>query len=303
MQLNSYVQNVVNRTSMGRDALAPFLPKPQAVGGDILNFAPQSPDFLKPIGQVSATAGERSAAANRPFSADGAPNLPYQQYELNKARTGAARLSVDNRAEGTYAQTMSKTAAESDAEAIKNAPQMEQGLRKINETLRLINAGQPITGIAADFRTNIERVKALLPKGQDAAKVVSDSQLLDSLLGSDVFPMIQALGIGARGLDTPAEREFLKQVMTGDRALDKDTLLRMTELRKKVLEKAVATYNQRVDAGELDDAFKFSRRTKRKIELPTASIEDAVKQSGVPYEPSVYEYRLGPNGEVQRKKK
>jgi hypothetical protein len=33
----------------------------------------------------------------------------------------------------------------------------------------------------------------------------------DTTMGSDVFPMIKTLGIGDRGLDTPAEREYLNQ--------------------------------------------------------------------------------------------
>lgn len=34
-------------------------------------------------------------------------------------------------------------------------------------------------------------------------------------MGADVFAMLKPLGIGARGLDTPAERKFLQEVLTG----------------------------------------------------------------------------------------
>ena len=39
---------------------------------------------------------------------------------------------------------------------------------------------------------------------------ISDIQEQDRLVGSEDFPLTKALGIGARGLDTPAEREFLR---------------------------------------------------------------------------------------------
>jgi hypothetical protein len=39
---------------------------------------------------------------------------------------------------------------------------------------------------------------------------ISDIEEQDRLVGSEAFPLIKALGIGARGLDTPAEREFLR---------------------------------------------------------------------------------------------
>ena len=43
----------------------------------------------------------------------------------------------------------------------------------------------------------------------EAVEKATNTQLLEALLGSDVFGMIAILGIGARGIDTPAERDFL----------------------------------------------------------------------------------------------
>jgi hypothetical protein len=93
--------------------------------------------------------------------------------------------------------------------------------------------------------------------------------LLNSLLGADVFPQIGALGIGAKGLDTPAEREFLRQVMTGTINMNKDTLIRMTNLRKKYEEKSLTDYNKAVEEGQLDDLFQFSGLPKRKLTVPS----------------------------------
>ena len=61
-----------------------------------------------------------------------------------------------------------------------------------------------------------------------------------------VFPMIKALGIGARGMDTPAEREFLRQVMTGTISMNKATLIKMTKLRRDISERVVKKYNKRL---------------------------------------------------------
>ena len=80
--------------------------------------------------------------------------------------------------------------------------------------------------------------------------------------------MIKALGIGARGLDTPAEREFLRSVMTGTTQMNKSTLIRMTEIRKNVAERAVKRWNERVDSGELDRYFQAAGMPKQKIEIP-----------------------------------
>ena len=73
-----------------------------------------------------------------------------------------------------------------------------------------------------------------------------DTEFLGALLGSDVFPYIQSLGIGARGLDTPAEREFLQQVMTGTLKMEGQALEQLTRLRQKYTVRAIQEYNRRL---------------------------------------------------------
>jgi hypothetical protein len=136
------------------------------------------------------------------------------------------------------------------------------------KALDLIQKGTPTTGIGADLINNINRTKLLFTDSQKNIKDVSDTELLNSLLGAEVFPQIGALGIGAKGLDTPAEREFLRQVMTGTITMNKDTLLRMTNLRKKYEEKSLAQYNDAVDTGQLDELFQYSGLPKKKLSAP-----------------------------------
>ena len=151
-------------------------------------------------------------------------------------------------------------------QAIFNAGQQAvQNIPKIDNTLNLLKEGDPRTGFGSEFLKNIDRVRAAF-SGRNIQSI-SDTELLNSLLGADVFPQIGALGIGARGLDTPAEREFLREVMTGTIAMDKNTLIRLTELRKKYEKKSLDTYNEAVDSGQLDALFQFSGLPKRKLSV------------------------------------
>ena len=104
-----------------------------------------------------------------------------------------------------------------------------------------------------------------------AGKKVADTEILDSFLGSDVFPQINALGIGAKGLDTPAEREFLRQVMTGTISMNKDALIKMTEIRRNIEQRAIDRYNKNVDSGQLDNFFKTTGYKKEKFTIPDNS--------------------------------
>ena len=131
-----------------------------------------------------------------------------------------------------------------------------------------IKESDALTGMGAEIMLNIERAKQFVIASEKSGKKISDTELLDTFLGSDVFPMIKALGIGARGLDTPAEREFLRKVMTGVITLNKETLARMTQIRLDIAERAVNKWNKRVESGELDEYFKLTKSKKQRLELP-----------------------------------
>jgi hypothetical protein len=61
--------------------------------------------------------------------------------------------------------------------------------------------------------------------------------------------------------------------MTGVLPMNKETLRRMTEIRRNVSVRAIEKWNKKVDSGELDNYFKASGIPKGKIEMPSASAE------------------------------
>jgi len=142
-----------------------------------------------------------------------------------------------------------------------------------------------ITGMGSDFFKNIERAKVMVSNSEKAGKKVSDTELLDTMMGSEVFPLIKSLGIGARGMDTPAEREFMRRVLTGQTNLNKQTLIRMAEIRKDIANRAIKRWNDRVGTGELDRYFEVTGRPKGtlgigKPDTKTIGGKTYIKQNG-----------------------
>ena len=195
------------------------------------------------------------------YGADGKPiaESPKEQKPL---------VTVDMRGENKYAETVGTKSGERDITQHDTALAAVENISKLDLTLKQITESQAITGMGAEILKDIERAKQLVMRDQASGKKVSDTELLDALLGSDVFPMIKALGIGARGLDTPAEREFLRNVMTGTVQLNRETLRRMTEIRRDISKRAVERWNDRVGSGELDRYFRASGMPKQKLKLP-----------------------------------
>jgi hypothetical protein len=196
-----------------------------------------------------------------------------QEGKGTKIVMPAGETEAEKKLGGLIGEKQFQTASAGEAAA--------DNLIKINETLNELRTGEAFTGTFADLQTNIAKAQAKFADDKKAGKRVTDTEYLDALLGSDVFPMISSLGIGARGLDTVAEREFLRKVMTGSVALERDTLIKLTETRKNIAERAVKKYNEKVASGELDKYFKIKGVQPKQLEIPKSDDSAAL---GADYE-------------------
>ena len=196
-----------------------------------------------------------------------------QEGKGTKIVMPAGETEAEKKLGGLIGEKQFQTASAGEAAA--------DNLIKINETLNELRTGEAFTGTFADLQTNIAKAQAKFADDKKAGKRVTDTEYLDALLGSDVFPMISSLGIGARGLDTPAEREFLRKVMTGTVGLERDTLIKLTETRKNIAERAVKKYNEKVASGELDKYFKIKGVQPKQLEIPKSDDSAAL---GADYE-------------------
>jgi hypothetical protein len=196
-----------------------------------------------------------------------------QEGKGTKIVMPAGETEAEKKLGGLIGEKQFQTASAGEAAA--------DNLIKINETLNELRTGEAFTGTFADLQTNIAKAQAKFADDKKAGKRVTDTEYLDALLGSDVFPMISSLGIGARGLDTPAEREFLRKVMTGTVSLERDTLIKLTETRKNIAERAVKKYNEKVASGELDKYFKIKGVQPKQLEIPKSDDSAAL---GADYE-------------------
>jgi len=132
---------------------------------------------------------------------------------------------------------------------------------------RLHSTDEGVVGFLVDLR--VFRDQALAKFGsQEALARVTDTQMVNTLTGKEVFPLIKALGIGARGLDTPAERKFLREVLTGDKGLTKATLLEMAAMRRKVQVRNIERWNKDFNDGSLNDFLRTNNIPNRAFAMP-----------------------------------
>lgn len=182
-----------------------------------------------------------------------------------------------NFGEDAYAKEVGKLAGEQHMKEYAAAVDAPVNIAKLDEVVGILKQGDATTGLGAELINNLNRVRSGFMADKKAGKSVSDTQVLDALLGSDVFPQIGALGIGARGLDTPSERDYLRQVMTGTINLDKDSLVRMAEIRRNIQVRALDKFKKSLEKGTYKKFFDVTGNP-----VPDLSILDAAKESSAP---------------------
>jgi len=205
----------------------------------------------------------------KPFIAGGRESAPLVDMGENTLR----RVGVTALVEPIVAQ-------------YNNATNATKNMRKIDETLLLLEKSDAQmgadTGFGAEFRNNIRKGMSLFSDDPELFERLSNTELLNALLGAEVFGAISSLGIGARGLDTPAEREFLREVIAGTITLTKDTLIQMTQLRRKAEENAITDWNATLASGRVDALIDESQGmlTKTPIPVPLSIIDQANALTG-----------------------
>ena len=116
--------------------------------------------------------------------------------------------------------------------------------------------------------------------GEEATARATNAQIMNSLQGSTVFELLNILGIGARGLDTPAEREFLQEVIAGRNTLTHGTLVRMALNRGSEANEIFKQWDSRTRDGTLRAWYDSNNKKEinfgTNIFLPTDANEENV---------------------------
>ena len=149
---------------------------------------------------------------------------------------------------GDYAKAATADIYKDHKTIIDGLPKLIENIQKVYDVMDILDRadeGEIRTGIFEPMQTQVSRIAAGL--GLGSGDQAASMQILQSYMGSDVFPLIRALGIGARGMDTPAEREFLQQSFVGNVTMEVGALRAITERRLGVLLDALDIYNERAN--------------------------------------------------------
>ena len=142
--------------------------------------------------------------------------------------------------------------------ARKNLPKVDGIITSLIKDKMGLDAGV-YTGAFANFKLEADKFQAAVRNIKEKNPTIPNTEILDMALNSDVFPLIKELGIGARGLDTPQERDFLIAAMVGSKTMSSEALIQATLTRRTRLINTAREFN------ESSGSDLFKRATKQGV--------------------------------------
>ena len=163
-----------------------------------------------------------------------------------------------------YGENQGKTFFEKDQAFVESGPKALKQFDKTNRALLLANRPDTKSGALATLRLLGEKADVYFGDTPTQVQLdsISDTELLNSTLASDVFPLIGELNIGARGIDTPAERDFLQMAFTGRIEQSSDSLMKLTAIRNKYQLTKLQEFNEGIKDKRFSNAGEYRRDVK-----------------------------------------
>jgi hypothetical protein len=287
------VMDAINKQRNTRIASAYDAPQSNAPFYLARPMQPDTPEALtKRLVEAGLSFPEAIAAAKAPYEirkteaeirALGAkqPALPsYQQQRLDtevaaftnkyKRQPNADELaSIFSKIDqGILPNPYASKVAEGLYNEYKTANSAVQQFESINNQISMIDKGNLNVGFTGEISQGIDKLRSIFGDKQ-AAERVSNTEIIESVLGRDLMSAINTAGLTTRSFDTPAEMKNLRSAFVGGTTLTPQAIKTIAIFRRGVVQTLVNDYNQKVENGVYDQLGEALRQPVKKIKLPT----------------------------------
>jgi hypothetical protein len=150
----------------------------------------------------------------------------------------------------------------------KTANSAVQQFESINNQISMIDKGNLNVGFTGEISQGIDKLRSIFGDKQ-AAERVSNTEIIESVLGRDLMSAINTAGLTTRSFDTPAEMKNLRAAFVGGTTLTPQAIKTIAIFRRGVVQTLVNDYNQKVENGVYDQLGEALRQPVKKIKLPT----------------------------------
>jgi hypothetical protein len=142
-----------------------------------------------------------------------------------------------------------------------------KSLARIDDQIAMIDKGDINVGFTGDVQQGIDKLKTLFGNKQ-AAERVTNTEILESVLGADLIAAIETAGLTTQAFNTPAEMKNLRTAFTGGTEISPAAIRQLAVFRRGVIETLVNRYNEDVELGVYERLGQSYGKKIEKVKLP-----------------------------------
>jgi len=196
---------------------------------------------------------------------------------------GPGSQNVINLGDNSFSKALGTELAPRQIKEYDNAVDAQIRLQKLYELRNLVETGDVTTGLGADFFNSLNQARAQFLNDIKANKTVTNTQILDTLLGAGVFGAISEQKLGSKNFDTPVEMKNIRAAFVGDKGFTNDSIKAITDYRIKAEITAGEKFAANEKAGVYDNFYKESKFVKPDFSfLPPKGVSFDVWQNMTP---------------------
>lgn len=186
--------------------------------------------------------------------------LPDGKYLVKSISPfGPGTQNVINMGENAFNKALGTELAPRLLKNYDNVIDAPNKLEKLYQLQDLVTKGDVTTGAGAEYINALNRVRAQFLGDIKANKTVTNTQILDTLLGAGVFGAISEQKLGSKNFDTPAEMKNIRAAFVGETGFTNDSIRAITDYRIKAEKIAAKRYAADEKAGVYENFYKETR--------------------------------------------
>lgn len=243
--------------------------------GNYADLRPRSKKEFAPNGQLvdvySTPQGSAFSDPNQPFTTgsngDPVPNLPYQQYQLSKAKAGASNTSV--KVENRMGESLAGQVGPMVKDSYTAAQGAIQTADAANRVLQAASSGNLISGPMAEARlTAAQLAQTLGIGGKDTAEQIANTR--QTMRGLAEMTLQGRKQMSGQGAITESESKLAERAMSGDISMTAAEIRQLANAARRAAKFTYDNHQGQIENMQQDPAIAGMSRFYRVPQFPAA---------------------------------
>lgn len=287
MQIKSSLQKETPFNKLDAKDFEPASVAAFAKSGNYADLRPRSKKEFAPNGQLvdvySTPQGAAFSNPNQPFTTgpngEAVPNLPYQQFQLSKAKAGASNTSV--KVENRMGESLAGQVGPMVKDSFTAAQGAIQTADAANRVLQAASSGKLISGPMAEARLTAAQLASTLGiGGKDTQEQIANTR--QTIRGLAEMTLQGRKQMSGQGAITESESKLAERAMSGDISMTAAEIRQLANAARRAAKFTYDMHQSQLQNMDQDPSLGGLSKFYRVPAFPAATGSPLKQESGQP---------------------